>query len=1135
MSNKSDERHDPPYESDAPLIHGLELSPRQADIYRGLEAIGPEIAAFYLDGIRILQNEELETAANLLGHIAREIDGGLRDVLSGERKEELEFIINMPDGIKLTVEKGSTGNFEFTSDSSGTFKVRYDRIGRHKPSILQFLGIDTPSPLAEKWLKVTKKFYKFVHRRGAWQMPRNREDFVPLWYEFEDVLADLVGNYLNLLSKVVDRILEREEPTDQIRKVLPNLLESETRRKYFFEKLDSPAWMEPLKEDGWFDPESGPQVQKVADQLGNYTTSPWYTMVYLEKVVNLTKEYLCDETVRLLVDTVNEMVIYTENNRERIIHPNTVWQLVKVISTLPTERLERQHIIFLSWALRSASRLLVEHEINQTFIPKLLKAEAKELILILLEVMLNDYEMIVVMEKQVPAIVKLCGPKAIHIALEHIQKMINHNPSSFQMIQPIDIDSSEDLPQSYSELLVSFTCSLFRLAEPDSIAETVENLLQKSHTVFKQIALNVIKHHYSNLKQYFWEWQGNPLGETLLQPELYRLLQTNCIAFDESEINQVLQWVEAEQYIGFAEDDETRSKQEAYRKQEWLSALMETNNKKVVSTYHKYEQINPAKLERPGLLMWGDTWFGNKSPTTVEELSDMSNVQIAEFLNGFKQERIAGPSEPTEEGLRETLEEYVGLNPQRFADDLQPFQSVRNSYQYWVFLGFLKAWRDKREFDWEKLLDFIHQLVSSEQFWTEHHKTRYDGHSEWIFAVAELIEAGTRDSTHAFDAQLLPLAEKILLALVEKVNIKSSTYESVPMAVVNSDRGRVFSAMVNYALQFARVHDDEQENRWPETIKADFTKRLDRSVEPSFEFSFILGMYLTYLLYLDKAWLIDNIDYIFPQQDEYHWHVAFSGYLLYSPQLYEPIYSALKKHGHYQRALNSDFCNQQIDARVFPEPSVVYLENQQIDRRGERVVREKLVSDICLGWIDGCETLEDEASLIYQLINSENPNLLSALIHFFRKRKDNLSEQLKSKVIPTWGALYESLSQKDDVEKYGEVLSRLSGWVALVDEIDQEVLKWLKMSARYIREFRDSVFFVESLLNHVHKTPAEVGNIYLEMLTHNIYPDYDKEHIQEIVRVLYNTGHKEVADRICNLYGEAGFDFLRSLYEEYQH
>ena len=242
--------------------------------------------------------------------------------------------------------------------------------------------------------------------------------------------------------------------------------------------------------------------------------------------------------------------------------------------------------------------------------------------------------------------------------------------------------------------------------------------------------------------------------------------------------------------------------------------------------------------------------------------------------------------------------------------------------------------------------------------------------------------------------------------------------------------------------------------------------------------------------------------------------------------------SVLKKHGHYQRALNSNFCNQQIDARVLPEPNVVYLDSQRIDLTADRVVREKLVSDICLGWMEGYETLEDESSLIYQLVNSDNLNLLSTLIHYFWKKRENLPEELKAKVIPTWHALYESLSQKDDIEKYGEVLSGLSRWVALVEKIDAEVLKWLKMSTQHIRGLRDSAFFVEGLLPHATKTPAAVGDIYLGMLTHNIYPYHDQEHIQGIVRALYNTGHKEVADQICNLYGKAGFGFLRSLYDE---
>ena len=166
------------------------------------------------------------------------------------------------------------------------------------------------------------------------------------------------------------------------------------------------------------------------------------------------------------------------------------------------------------------------------------------------------------------------------------------------------------------------------------------------------------------------------------------------------------------------------------------------------------------------------------------------------------------------------------------------------------------------------------------------------------------------------------------------------------------------------------------------------------------------------------------------------------------------------------------------------------------------------------------ETLEDETSLIYQLVNSENPNLLSTLIHFFWKKRDNLPEQLKAKVKPTWRALYESLSQRGGVEKYGEVLSRLSGWVALVDRIDAEILKWLKMSTKYIRGLTDSAFFVEELLPHATKTPVEVGDIYLGMLTHNVYPYHDQEHIQEIVRILYTTRdirRLPIASAICTV------------------
>ena len=1114
MKNEFNKGQDLSQPSVRPQNRSLELSPRQSEIHRNLQAIGPEIAAFYLSGVKVLQDDDLETSSYLLAHIAREIEGGLRDVLSTDQEKRQ---------IQGQLKKADLGNFS-------------ERRG-HIASILAALGIDDlGDPLAKKWISVATQFHEFAHRHGAWEAPRAKEVFVPLWHEFEEVLMDLVGNHFNFLNRV-DRLLAYEKPTKEIIRTLPNLLKSEIRYAYFFQKLGSPAWLEPLKDAGWFDPRNQSIRQDGPDQSEYYLAPLWSALEYVEKIANHTKESPCKETFNVLADIVNTIVNYTNDTEASIASGHTDSQVIKIICALPIERIEARYITFIGVALKSrVETTLVHSAIGETVLPKLLDEGAKELTLLLLEDMLDaevihgniravmeEYWLWDALQKHEQTIAELCGIEAVQIACARIRALINEGAYSFNVIRKIDSAPSDYPDRRYAELLVGFTANLLRSVEFDnSIKEIVKDLLQEglavtcndpvkkeARVIFGRIALTAATHHYENLKHLFWEWEGNPLENIGLKPELYHLIQTNCQAFEESEIGRILDWIESAQYMVAADDFETRAKVIAYRKREWLSALMETGNEEIVSAYQKYEQINPAKLEHPGLLWWTEVGWGYTSPITVDVLSGMSNAQIVEFLNNFKQNVIAGPSEPSEEGLRETLEEYVAANPQQFTDELQSFYSVQLQYQYSLLQGFLRAWRDRKKFDWAKVLNFIDRIFSLEQFWSKHQETRFD-YRNWILsATAELIEAGTADDEQAFDIQLLPLAEKILLILVGKIESEGTVIAGhtvdLPLTFLNSVKGKTFTAMIDYALRFARTNNIEQGSRWPLSIKKDFTNRLDRSIEPSIGFSFALGAYLPNLLHLDKEWVISNIDNIFPQQDENYWRVAFSGYLFYS-DIREELYYLLKAHGHYQKGLDTDFTNTEV--------------------------QERLVEHICTGWVEGSETLNDKTSLIYQLINSENPNLLSHLVHFFWRQRDNLPEKMNAKVRPTWRALYESLSQKDDVEKYGEVLSRLSGWVALVDKIDAEVLKWLKMSTQYIRGLTDSAFFVEDLLPHATKTPAEVGDIYLGMLMHNIYPYHDQEHIQGIVRVLYRTGYKEVADRICNLYGAAGFNFLRALYDE---
>ncbi|RKU18890.1 hypothetical protein C6503_08690 [Candidatus Poribacteria bacterium] len=578
--------------------------------------------------------------------------------------------------------------------------------------------------------------------------------------------------------------------------------------------------------------------------------------------------------------------------------------------------------------------------------------------------------------------------------------------------------------------------------------------------------------------------------------------------------------------LASTKDDDIRSKSIAYKRREWLSALLETGNEKVIAAYQKYERINPAPIEHPGTLSKIEFWTGSTSPLTVEKLSSLSNAQIAEYLINFKETEVFRKSDPTERGLAQTLERCVEASPQKFTDNLLPFEDASSFYQSSLLHGFLKAWRDEKPFDWFALLKFICKILSFEHFWSVQYKVGFN-YRNWILSTAaDLIREGTKDDKRAFDVQFLTLAEEILLILVEKAEPSIFAPKDSSLDVLSSDRGKVFSAIVNYALRFARNSEAEDIGcRWPYAIRADFTKRLDRSVETSLEFSYMLGFYLPNLLYLDEQWVVGNIDRIFPQQNEDHWQAAFSGYLLGSRYPHTNLYVWLKANGHYRKALNANFTDKKAQGR--------------------------LVRHLCVGWIKDWETFDDDTSLIYQLINSRNPNFLSAIVHFFFREGEALSqssdsekikayEKVKAKVKPAWRALFKILFRNSDEVAYQRILSPLSAWLGLVDEIDTEILESVKASIKYIDKAPGYGMtlsrVIEALTRHALITPQKVGKIYLEIPKSEMWylQGVKKGDIEKTVRILYEKGHKDIADKICNRFGEAGVDFLRSVYEEYQ-
>lgn len=101
-----------------------------------------------------------------------------------------------------------------------------------------------------------------------------------------------------------------------------------------------------------------------------------------------------------------------------------------------------------------------------------------------------------------------------------------------------------------------------------------------------------------------------------------------------------------------------------------------------------------------------------------------------------------------------------------------------------------------------------------------------------------------------------------------------------------------------------------------------------------------------------------------------------------------------------------------------------------------------------------------------------------------------------------------------------------------LDELNPEALEWLIFSAKYVDKNFNSSFFIEYLLRLCNVSPSQVGDVYIAMLNGST-PIYDQKNIRGIVTTLYKSGKIDVANRICNIYGGRGVEFLRDIYEHY--
>lgn len=922
--------------------------------------------------------------------------------------------------------------------------------------------------------------------------------------------------------------------TDKITKTLQLIKNDKNLEDHFFKKIAVASkpleWIVPLKEAGYFAPKNNPKPQEVPKKKGYYVPH-WNILDALENMAAKNEENPNDGVSIMLLEIVDGIISYRENG-ERIDNYRTDWKLLETISRFPIAYIGAQHIQFIKDALRPGiGTALLDQEIGKLFLPKLIKNGAKFLIEKLLDVILDytrsgnetsreyisvldPYYLKEALDNNKKGISEVCAVDAANIAVTKMREILKEDNSQFNYVWIPAIENHEQTSflDRYECQIVLFVRDMLEAGNPREIEPILKDMLYSEYDIFTRLAYHAINHHYESLSHLLWSKPDNPLNSLNIH-ELYELFKKHCKSFSKTQLHTIINWIETQNFYFSDKVSGIHEKEEAiraYYKKEWLMALLDTNDDDIKRLYELYDSINNASIDHPGFHYWssGAGFVKEISPIGEDEFRNKTNEEISDYINSYKDDEERSWGEFTIVNLASSVRKFVSNDPVRFSTNLYPYLSIPRKYQYEFLRGLEEAWRNNKYFEWNDLLPFMDNLIGDDRFWIEEVQDgRYD-YNRWITdAIAGLIQEGTKNDKHAFSPDLLPIAEKIILLLLKNTKGDMSIANDLVTSVLNSPKGRVFMAAINYSLRYARLYCQHKEDRWVESIKSDFTDRLEKTKEPGLEFSIVIGGHLPNMHFLDKQWVISKFNKIFDLDNDKHWEAAFVGYLEMTSTVYEEIYKLLRDNGHFTKGMRCAF--------------------------SDKHAADKLVQNIVIGYLAGWDDLTDTNSLLCQLLETDNTEYISEVVTFmwtFRNRDD---EDFRLKIKPLWDAIIKRVVQHiDGNDQYRIIASNLGKWLSLVDKIDNDIYEWLKISVGVIEENWNSGSLIEYLRKHVIITPTMVGELYLRMLKGGACPDYKKEDIVAIVQSLYELNEAVTANRICNIYHSKGFDFLREIFEK---
>lgn len=383
--------------------------------------------------------------------------------------------------------------------------------------------------------------------------------------------------------------------------------------------------------------------------------------------------------------------------------------------------------------------------------------------------------------------------------------------------------------------------------------------------------------------------------------EYSRLLGGIFPRLDQEQKSLVLRWIDRgpafhDSFTGSDAERRVLTIHWQARRLAWIREYLGDEWKK------RYARIveEVGELERPDFNSYTTSWMGPTSPLGAKDLEAMSAGEVLRYLASWKP--TGDPMSPDREGLARVLEEVVGRSPEEFVTVADSILALRVRYVEALLRGLCQAVRQERDIDWTSVIPLLIEVT-----------TRHPRNREWRWARLEgvrLLEAGMEDD-------VIPLSLRSSTWTI----IDSATDDSHPSPEddaspdidvatqsINTVRGNAMHAVVRYALWVYRsvmnANGGDSLAFGLNTIP-EVRKRLERHLDPAIDSSpsvrAVYGQWFPHLALLDANWAERNVEKIFPDRCPELRDAAWETYLRFC-RVYNTPFELLREE--YAAAVN---------------------------------------------------------------------------------------------------------------------------------------------------------------------------------------------------------------------------------------